>query len=80
MVIYCINNFVGGDDYSSGPYTVIFPAGYTSVKFNVSINDDNILDDRESFNLTIIPSSLPVSINVITPAQVTVTIVDDEGK
>ena len=67
-------------DYGSGPYTVTFPAGATSVPFNVSINDDTILEGDEDFMLTIDPSSLPpTGVTVGSPDQATVTIVDDEG-
>ena len=47
--------------------------------FNVTINDDDILEDDETFNLTINPTSLPSEVSINNPAQVTVTIVDDEG-
>ena len=73
---YYINYFTGGVDYNSGPYNILFPAAETSVMFSVLIEDDDLLEDNETFNLTINPPS-EVSIN--NPAQVTVTIVDDEG-
>ena len=54
------DNFTGGGvDYNSGPYNVIFPAGVTSVSFNITINNDNVLEYNETFNLTIINGSLP---------------------
>ena len=67
-------------DYGSGPYTVTFPAGETSVPFNVSINNDIICEDNENFILTIDPSSLPTGGTVGNPGQATVTIVDDDRK
>ena len=67
-------------DYESGPYTVTFPAGATMVPFNVSIIDDIILEKDENFTLTIDPSSVPTFVNVGSPAQATVTIVDDDRK
>ena len=67
-------------DYGSGPYTVTFPAGMTSVPFNVSINNDDIFEGNEDFTLTIDPSSLPGDVNVGNPSQATVTIVDDDRK
>ena len=67
------------DDYSSGPYTVTFLAGVTSVPFNVSITDDNVLEDDENFLLTIDTSSLPNNVTVDNPSQATVTIVDNDG-
>lgn len=48
--------------------------------FSVLINDDNIEESNESFNLTISSSSLPTEIDFGNPSQVTVTIVDDDGK
>ena len=53
------DNFTGGVDYNSGPYNVIFPAGVTSVSFNIIINNDTVLEYNETFNLTIINGSLP---------------------
>ena len=67
-------------DYTSGPYTVTFPAGQTTATFDVPINDDNILEDNENFILTINPSSLPSDVTVGSPGQATVTIGDDDGK
>ena len=69
-------------DYGSGPYTVTFPAGVTSVPFNVSINDDMIFEGNENFTLTINSSSLPTGGTVIvgSPDQATVTIVDNDRK
>jgi len=40
-------HFTGGADYDSGLYTVTFPAGVTSVSFNVPIIDDEELEKRE---------------------------------
>ena len=66
-------------DYTSGPYSVTFPAGVTSVLFNISINDDNIVEDNETFMLTI-NSSLATGVMVGNPSQATMTIVDNDGK
>ena len=70
-------NITGGDDYSSGPYNVLFTAGTTNSSFTISISDDNTFEDNESFVLTI--TSLPNIITAGDPLQATVTIVDDEG-
>ena len=72
--------YVGDTDYKSGPYAVQFNAGDSQALFNVSINDDKILECNETFNLTINASSLPSSITVDNPGQTTVTIVDNDGK
>ena len=69
----------GGEDYDFVPYTVEFSAGVTRIPLNVSINDDNIFERNEIFNLTINKSSLPKSVTV-DRGEVTVTIVDDDCK
>ena len=66
-------------DYTSGPYSVTFPAGVMSVPFIIPINIDNIFEKNENFTLTI-NSSLPTGVMVGNPGQATVTIVDNDGK
>jgi len=44
------------------------------------INDDNILENNENFNLTINSSSLPTKVVTGDPDHVIVTLVDDDGK
>ncbi|XP_065912235.1 neural cell adhesion molecule 1-like [Dysidea avara] len=67
-----------GVDYDSGPYTVIFPAGVTSVSFGVPINDDNSMENDESFTLTIMGHSLPDDVTRGTPGRTRITIVDND--
>ena len=76
----CVHITGGGVDYDSGPYTVTFPAGQTSVSFDSHINNDNILEASEDFTLTINSSSLPDGATVGNPSSATVTIVNDDGK
>jgi len=71
---------VVGGDYNSGPYIVTFTAGQTRAPFNVPINDDNICEGNEVFDVTINPSSTPSFVAVGSPDQATVTIEDDECK
>ena len=66
-------------DYTSGPYSVTFPAGVMGAPFNISVNDDNIFEENENFTLTI-NSSLPTGVMVGNPGQATVTIVDNDRK
>ena len=77
--IVCIDS-TGGVDYESGPYTVTFHAGQTSVSFNVSLTDDKILEPNEQFVLTINSSSLPNGFTVDNPSQVVVTIIDNDSE
>jgi len=74
------NNNTGGVDYNYGPYTVTFPAGVTSVPFDVAINDDNIMEGNEDFDLTIIRNTLPDGVTRSSPGIATVTIVDNDRK
>ena len=67
-------------DYTSGPYTVTFPAGQTTATFDVPINDDDILEGNENFILTIDQTSLPSNVTRGDPGEATVTIVDDDRK
>ena len=67
-------------DYTSGPYTVTFPAGVTIIPFDVPINDDKISEDVENFMLTINQTSLPTDVSQHTPSKATVNIVDNERK
>ena len=70
----------GGVDYDSGPFDITFPAGETIAVFNVTINDDNIVEGNENFTLSIDPSSLPNGVTIGDPSQTTVILVDDDSK
>ena len=72
--------FIDNKDYDPGPYTVTIPAGQNDVTFSVSITDDNIREQSETFNLIIDESSLPSDITSSDPNRVIVTIMDDDSK
>ena len=74
------DNITGGVDYDSGPYTVTFPAGVTSVLFDVPIIGDNIFEVNDRFMLTIRDIALPDSVIHGSPGQPTVTIWDNDHK
>ena len=75
------NNVTGGGvDYDSGIYNVTIPAGETSVPFDFGINNDNILENAENFDLTIICNTLPDGVTCGNLGSTTVTIVDDDRK
>lgn len=63
-------------DYS-GLYNVTFPAGVTSVPFNISIYD---IEDNENFTLIINTDSLPGGIIAGSPNKVTVIMRNDDSK
>ena len=67
-------------DYTSGPYTVTFPAEQTTATFNIPINDDDIVEGDKNFTLTINSSSLPDNVTRGTTGEATVTIVNDDCK
>ena len=74
-----IKLFSAGDtDYLSGPYNVTFPVGNTTASFDVTIDNDKILEHNESFTLMIVADTLPAK--VISSAQTIVVIVDDDSK
>ena len=78
---YCNDDFIGeGVDYNSGPYNVRFDVRVTRVSLTISINDDDILEYSETFNLNVNESSLPNSVTVGDHSKTTVTILDDDGK
>ena len=75
------SSFLAGDlDYLAGPYNVTISAGQTSVFFDISITDDNILETNESFSLAITPESLPYLVSRGIPGKVLVTIINNDGK
>ena len=57
-----------------------FFAGTTAASFNVSISNDDVLENDETFHLTIQPPSAPGGVSVGNPVQATVTIADFDGK
>ena len=72
-----------------GPYSVPFPAGEMNASFNISIMDDNIPEDNETFVIAINPSLLPTNVMIASPTpgaqtdspgQANITIVNDDCK
>ena len=73
-------HFTGDVDYDSGLYTVTFPAGVTSVSFNVPIIDDEELEKREMFRIIIVRLSLPKGIRCGITCKSRVIIINDDCK
>ena len=48
--------------------------------FNVTVIDNNQVEDSRTFYLIINASSLPHNINISYPSQAAVTILDDDSK
>ena len=74
------NNLTGGGDYISGPYNVTIPAGHTNISFDISIIDNNVVEDDKIFSLAIAPESLSYFVSRGNPGVAMVTIVNDDGK
>ena len=63
------------DDYVSVSETVTIPAGSTSVDVPVMINDDSVVENMETFSLSLSTSDPSVSVSV-TASMAEVTIQD----
>ena len=83
-MLMLITNFscyvVGNNDYDAGPFTVTIPARWNDVTFSVSITDDNIHEESETYNLIIDESSLPNGVTSSDPKRTIVTIMDNDSK
>ena len=67
-------------DYDSGPYSVMIPAGETTVSLSIAIINDNILENQEQFTLSINKSSLTSHVMLGNRGETTVIIImDDDG-
>ena len=75
-----INNLPGDADYIAGPYTATIRAGDTTASFTITLNDDSILEDGETFTIDVDPSSLPTGVTVGSTGQATITIDNDDCK
>lgn len=72
--------YVGGINYNTGPYNINIPAEETYVLFNVTIIDDNIREENESFHLVInTTQELPDRIYFGENLSTIISIEDDDG-
>ncbi|MFN0066437.1 MAG: Calx-beta domain-containing protein [Limisphaerales bacterium] len=67
-----------GEDYSATQAVVEFAAGVESVEIAVAILDDDVLEDAETFTVTITGAS-PPPLAVGTQGEVVVTILDNDS-
>ena len=63
-----------------GQMRVVIPAGHSRVSFDLTILDDMIIEDTESFRLSIIDVSLPHNVSVGSIESTTVYILDNDCK
>ena len=59
---------------------MMFPAGSTSILFDVNITNDNILESNETFSLNIISSSASDRVTISSLKQSAMTIIDNDSK
>ena len=71
---------LGGVDYDTGPYIVVFPAGITSATFNVTIINDNILERDEEFHLNITSPPTASKVMLGQNNQIRIDIINDDSK
>ena len=70
------------DDYQSVQLQLDVPAGQMRAEFNVTIVDDNVIEDEESFQLQLsVPDDIISKGVQVGPNQAaTVTIMDNDGE
>ena len=70
----------GASDYLYGVYAVTFPANVTVRIVDIPICDDSVLEEDETFSLTIVSNSHPNNVTNGSPDHITVAIVDNDRK
>ena len=68
------------NDYTMGLYNVTFPANVTVGVIDIPICDDVVLEEDESFNVSIVSQSLVDNVTIGSVGEATVIIVDDDRK
>ena len=48
LIIPYTKTLGGNEDYASGPFTAMFPAGVTHATINIPVVDDNIFEVNET--------------------------------
>ena len=70
-----------GEDYTSGRYNVTFTPGMTTASLSISINDDNVFEETETFRLVIYDSaSLHNDVTLGSPRSAVKAIQDNDSK
>jgi len=63
-----------------GRYNVTLVAGMSSTLANINIKEDTILEPQETFMLSILSTSLPITLITGSPDEAIVTIIDNDRK
>ena len=73
------NNAYLANDYTFGQYNVTILAGDTVGLLDITIINDNVVEETESFNLTINAISLPEGIYTGDPNTTIINIINSDG-
>ena len=68
------------NDYTMGLYNVTFNTSMTESFINISVCNDIVLEEDETFSLMIVSNSLHANVTSGNPSQVEVTIMDNDRK
>ena len=68
------------NDYTMGLYNVTFPANVIVGVIDIPICDDVVLEEDESFNVSIVSQSLVDNVTIGSVDEATVIIADDDRK
>ena len=68
------------NDYTMGLYNVTFNTMMTESFINISVCNDIVLEEDETFRLMIVSNSLHPNVTSDNPSQVEVTIIDNDRK
>ena len=68
------------NDYTMGLYSVTFNTMMTESFINISVCNDIVLEEDETFRLMIVSNSLHPNVTSDNPSQVEVTIIDNDRK
>ena len=71
----------GGVDY--GPITcnpLVFSGNDSQECCNIPINDDNLVEGMESFNVSLTSTASSLDVNLIAPTEATIFIADNDSE
>ena len=70
--------FTDASDFNEGMMSINVSAGVMSQSFMININDDNIVECTESFNITVVSASIcTVAIGINNNSEIIIT--DNDG-
>ena len=76
MLLYKLCNLIGNEDYVAAKYSAMFHVGMTVASVDIDIINDDIFEDTEFFNVTIMGNILPNGVSRGTIRSATITIKD----